>query len=504
MKNLNKIFLSLLLLLTAYADLFAQNTCPTFSGTFNYDKKSIPDSIAIWTYPNNNFWDTSVDFMIKINKDSTFRFKLPQITKPSMFGIRLMNGGFTTFIGNFYAEPNDQVHIEILEMPILVKDSILFSGKGAEKYTLATKLYDNHIDYLFKKMGRLRLPRETVSPDSLDAYLKNTSKIVRQLTEKRLALINSFNNIAPKMKLLLDYNQPSYIDAWFGDMDYLYKTEFKGNKSYKEKIREYFNQNYSKFVGTLDELSFSAPFRYQVISSKFKINLLINSEKEGVDLKTYYHVIKNSYEGKIRERLLIEFFRSLYTMGDIINYDPIIYDSLVLDASKYLISKSSKAVIAKKLFFKNGKELYNSDFIDLNDITFNINSLKGKVVLIEIWGEGCGACSAFHGKFEKEIWPFLKDNKNFTVLALYNGKTKSRWIKGIESNLYTDKEYINISTLPLGNDHPFLKHYNINYAPFLLLINKQGKIISQISADIKSKELLSLITSSIISNKGSK
>ena len=141
MKTINKIALILVLLLSLYPDLFAQNNSPTFSGTFKYDKKSTPDSIRIWTYPNDNFWDNSVDFVVRINKDKKFDFTLPPMIKPSMFGIRLVNAGTNTLIGNYYVEPNDNIHIEIFETAILEKDSVVFSGKGAAKYNVATRQY---------------------------------------------------------------------------------------------------------------------------------------------------------------------------------------------------------------------------------------------------------------------------------------------------------------------------------------------------------------------------
>lgn len=495
MKTLKKIFLPLLLLLTVCAQLFAQNNDPIISGTFEYLTKKMPDSMVIWTFDSH--WETTVDYYAQIDKNNRFSFKLPHRTTPRTIKLQLMNGGKVTSLGTFFIETNDNVHVNIIETANLQRDSLVFSGKGSSKYNVAKTLQNDFWYYLTTGRKVLPAPKSSISTDSLNIYLEEKLKFVENLRKKRLALIESHSDIDHEMKKILDYGLPGYNFSWCSHVATLYKETFKNNEQSKQLIRAYFNKNYYRLIGRLDEASYIAPLHCQAFSHAVKMNLWINNETDGVDLKTYYDAIKNLYEGKIKERLLAEFLMSPYTMINIINYNPLTYDSLVKDASKYMLSSKSREIIATKLNFKPGSKLFQANFLDLNGQQFNLSSMRGKVFLVDIWGTGCGGCSSFHQRFEREIWPFLKNNQDFSILAIHNGKTKKRWIEGIESKLYTRSEYVNIATVPQGNNHPFMKHYEINYAPCLLLVDKEGMIISHISHTLQSKELLKLINSAL-------
>jgi len=475
-------------------------TRPTISGSINYHKKDRPDSILIMTYPKYNYWDTSVDYTVKINNMGQFHFQFPTMYQPIVYSLVTVKNNIVNDLGEFYAEPGDQIHLDIFHQQIksgfTQKDSIVFSGKGSAKYIL--------IEELNKIFARSYASVESLSPpkslkDSTMIYLNFFDQVAINYKKETSKLVWSANGIDLKMKNLLmnEFAQNNINLIWAATHKLMYDL-CNSNQLIQNRIRENFNRKYNLLVNdTPDETSLLCPRYYQSTNAIIKYKLMLNRNGY-VDLKEQYETLKNLFSGKFSEKMLSELFKGAYGMSDLSNINSV-YDSLIIDAEKYLTSEDGHNIINEKLKLKKGAKLFDADFIDLEGNKFDFSFLKGKVFLLETWGLGCSVCAGFHKKFEQELWPILKTYKDFIVLSIYDGKTKKNWLKGINSQLYTSKKYLNISNLPYGNiNHPFFKYYNVNYAPFMLLANKEGRVIASFRPNnIKLKELLSLIDLSL-------
>ncbi len=480
---------------------------PTFSGEFKYEKKELPASLLIWSYPNNNMWDTATDYSIKIGSDNRFSFTFPSITKPLSYDLKYKKKGIVIQMGKFYVEPNDDIHIEIFERQIKTgwhedKDSVVFSGSGSAKYNLLETL-NKEFPKFFDARGKQ--PKDFASVDSLNSYLTKLYRITNQFIEKKKALINNYTGVNADMKKIISYHQYGMYDRMWSDEVLRIYHLYKNDEIIQAKIKQYYNNHYKEIEASVvnpDYLSIFCPVFYQLSNGTLIDMELINSTTGLVNFKDHYDLVKNNYKGAVREQFLSEILKGAYGTFGLSNITPVIYDSIVVDAAKYLTSDQGKDIIAEKLTFKNGSQFYDADFIDMNGQVFNTASLRGKVFIVDVWGLGCSACAGFHTLFEQNLWPVLKDYKDFVFLATFMGKTRESWTQGIESKLYTSKEYMNIASLPLGADHPFFKNYKINYAPCFLLVDKNGKIIQQFRPDKDPKELLKLIDAALKESVG--
>ncbi|SEA65399.1 TlpA family protein disulfide reductase [Pedobacter hartonius] len=488
-----------------------RSSSPNYTIIFHYaGKKKLPDTVWMHSIPNGKFWENEKNtkyWAVKKN-DSVFTLQLPKLKAPLSVTFRATTDHNSSEIHSpyalYYAENNDDVHLNVYKPKINTGgDSVVFSGTGATKYSLV----DRVIDYYritpppLYANNRVVEHKDQLDSTSLEKKFSEFAEIINQRSKARSNLIfGQSKQISNNIKKLIDYNTPDPSIEYWGPFVQSYYDPIPYNSNYKKLFSTLLDKYMIWQWKNTDALCLLSPMFFTKLENGFiNTKLKVGSPNNKISLVNYYNEVKKfSNNPQIRERALSEFFMNS-SFNDIGNYSVAIYDSLVIDASKYMISTSGKDIIFQKLNFTKGKKMFDGDFIDLNGKLLNTSSLKGKVFMLEAWGEGCGGCAVFHKAFDKEIWPKLKNNKDFIVLSVFSGSTKEGWKRGIESGLYTDDAYLNVAVLNGGMmKHPFFMHYRVNYNPFTLLIDKDGNILANIVPGMSMDTILKLINSELI------
>ncbi|NRF41124.1 TlpA disulfide reductase family protein [Pedobacter foliorum] len=471
-----------------------------FSGTFKYSKKKQPDSVLVWTYPNANFWDSSVDYKAKVNNDGTFSFRIPALDKPLFFVIKVLQADRVETLGWFslswYAEPGDDIHIALTETA--GDDNLLFTGKGAAKYNLIAALQrvKDNFTSLYTEL------KESDTPTEVQQKLDKLASLLKTNMQKKQQLIDSSEvQISPSMRKLIDYQFARYDTEWGDYISDGYRVAYhKKGPEVQQILKAAFNQTFFDTEQEQDTQSLLSPEHFSGLLRHYKTEALLKGSGKGADLRTFYELLKHhTGQPEIKERLLSQFLMDGKSLQYISRYDPITYDSLVIDASPFLTSKQGKEIMSKKTKLAKGRPFYDTDFTDLQGNVFNTSALKGKVFIIDMWGTGCGGCAQFHHLFESQVWPALKDQKEFKFLSVNTDKDRKRWIESLNTGTYTSKAYLNVFTGAgtglLG--HSLSKYYEVNAAPFVLLVDKQHQIVAKLTGYFTPKELLRLINKAI-------
>ena len=134
-----------------------------------------------------------------------------------------------------------------------------------------------------------------------------------------------------------------------------------------------------------------------------------------------------------------------------------------------------------------GVAAYDFELPSVEDKLVSLQSLRGKVVLVDFWFTGCSACKAFAGSLEKAVIPQYSDT-SVAFVSICLDKDKNKWLKSVDQGGYTTARSINLYTEGRGFEHPLVRFYNISSCPFLLLIDREGNIISS-TVPRTSKEL---------------
>lgn len=106
---------------------------------------------------------------------------------------------------------------------------------------------------------------------------------------------------------------------------------------------------------------------------------------------------------------------------------------------------------------------------DVKGKKIELNSLKGKVVVLDFWASWCGPCRRSMPDL-KAIYQKYKD-KGLEVYAVSLDTEKKDWEKAIGEDATTWLHVIDI-------DNAVAKKWQIEYIPNTYLIDKTGKVVS--------------------------
>lgn len=110
---------------------------------------------------------------------------------------------------------------------------------------------------------------------------------------------------------------------------------------------------------------------------------------------------------------------------------------------------------------------------DVNGKSLSLNSLKGKVVLLDFWASWCGPCRKENPNVV-QVYEKYKD-KGFTVFSVSLDNDKDKWIRAIEQDKLVWKNHV--SDLK-GWQSEGAATYSVKGIPAAFLIDKNGKIVA--------------------------
>jgi cytochrome oxidase Cu insertion factor (SCO1/SenC/PrrC family) len=430
-----------------------------------------------------------------INQKGEFTFTLKPIDHPAKLGIALKGDKY--FMFNNLVEPGDTLHIQI----------DLSSGKSLKSYQGNNYLKYLISDSLEMKMASFSESRSLpVNAETLKIATQNGNyeKIHRyyftEFNELLKVLDRNKNSISPAMSVYFKaYYTYFYLAMW----EVITKIGYSEAKT--ENVKNNIVKSYQLY--TMPDYNFDqnlasyCPYYLEYLILKHKTDLLFKSEGKGFTYSSLYHQLRMNYSGMLRERLLTYMLVDYKSSIDVINYNPSEFDACVDDALKLIKTPFLANLLIDKSKLKEGTAVYNFSMVDTTGKTIRLSDLRGKVVLLDIWAEGCSGCALFHEMISTKVYPSIKNETDFEIVSVSVDKTKERWIRGINSGKYTSREHLNLFTEGLALNHPFTKYYNLSGIPFILLIDKNGKVYSKIDLGLSSQELLKLIGSALASGK---
>lgn len=183
-----------------------------------------------------------------------------------------------------------------------------------------------------------------------------------------------------------------------------------------------------------------------------------------------YNKINANNTGTAKDRAIAE------SILNELQYDqfPINYLDSALMTVKDSVSRV--VILAQKKSRATGKALFPFVFEDAQRRKIKQSDLKGKVLVIDFWFNGCLGCAKLGKAMEDVIEEFHE--RGVVFLSVNVDKNREKWVEGINSGIYTSPYSLNVYTEGQGQNHPFLLNYKYRSFPQLMIVDRKGKLVN--------------------------
>lgn len=188
--------------------------------------------------------------------------------------------------------------------------------------------------------------------------------------------------------------------------------------------------------------------------------------------------------------------KGIYVEGYMGNYKTLeTFTAEIEPYKKYLVTDSMQAryfrALKKVSTFRKGDMAYNFRYPDIKGDTVTLASLKGKVVLVDVWATWCGPC--------KQQIPYLKTLEEelrgkdiaFVSISVDVEKDFEKWKQ------FVNKEQLKGYQLYAKGWSEFSKYYDIRAIPRFLVFDQDGKIVTVDSPRPSQPELKELLLNAL-------
>ncbi len=434
--------------------------------------------------------DSSRELLATMDNDSLFRFIVPINSSSGQFVICkktfIKDGLYIIPITRTYLpEFGDDVLFIVSEFAKPFKKQqknykVVVKGKGAEKYNIQEEIRN-----IINDVNAIRNAPPAFDEDfnynSDNAYSRETKAKIQYLESKRGQLSAHIYNI---LKADIIYRNAGIIESWISAYidRKLANEEPKLAKSMREKFRAQYNKYLLENPETgipVSDLIFSRKYIPYILSKTIKCDFVVN----GIEKSDLFNYLKNNYRGIIRDRLLTTYFLE----PDFTDRNT---DFKHLPEALTLVKSEDCLKELKKL---EKAATYNFSLQDLNGKMVKMSDFAGKLVLIDFWFTGCGACKTYYKDHFSAIKSYFRDNTNVVFVSICIDENLASWKKSVYTNEYSSIDAVNLTTF--GHNREVLRHYGISVFPSVLLIGKNNKVLAKNDSALLEKDsAIKLIT----------
>lgn len=428
------------------------------NGIFDNPVADRPDRVQIQAYENYFY---AADY---IDKDShyakvtngLFRFSMDALKGPIYLAIKYkVLDKWKVF--SFLAEPGDSIEMRI------AANEVTYAGRGADKYACQDKLfakdsftyrrykddYDRfwHVKSLY---DTLYIQKNKIL-DGFKSRISETAYKILQIDLEGKKNLDLLPTLTLRYRLRNDEQVRSNIRRAFKEYTpTIAKPDRKKNGFY------HLSKYYSDFI-----------FRKE----RFETEITVGPLSSEIFFPNLYKKINQGYHGLLREKLITTCFLELFERCREVN-------DYIDEALNTVTKEEYRSLIDHIRISKSpGSPAYDFSLENEQGKMVKLKDLRGKTVIVDFWFNGCVNCAILNKLMEPVIDSF-DNNKDVVFLSVNVDSARDVWKKALSSGKYTHKESLNVFTNGQGYNHPMIFFYGYKGFPKLLVIDKEGKIIS--------------------------
>jgi len=474
--------------------------------------------------PNDTLWMTVWDHTLSprtmsqlptrvytaVNRNGLFQLRADSVQGPVYISImkdRTKSGTmFVPIMKELLAEPGDQVSVSMDSLvPITYnfsevgevimgyrKINATYTGKGAAKY----EFQDNIEKQTEEWMVQHRLADWSPPAKYDSAYYTRLPKLARA------AYIFSFDRFKFQMDQLQQHKAKLSPQAWQILKANLAGAAESGQISSFTSYRSMFRRDTTvtaafkaRLTDTLQAI-YNARKRADIQGvSKDLLPYTIGYVEFVADQAYYtqanqYESLKNQEPGLLRDKAITDFI--LKHMFHLKHSEEILADATAsVDDSYY-------AAIVTGIYNRQrvGSEGFNFELPDTKGKLVRLSDFKGKIVFIDLWYTGCGACHGFYKYQLSRVEEHYVSNPDVVFITISIDGSLDIWLKSVNEGIYSSPNspnVVNLYTNGQGSNHPLIKAYNVMGYPHPFMIDRNGKIYQIDSLQTSAENLIPII-----------
>ena len=452
----NQLLLCICTLFMAHT-AFCQNKKVIIEGQMNSLKDSDKVTLTIDPYGAPGFDDLRKTYVLPL-VNHKFRFSVALPKSLSRFELIFTEKGDKRAYANLRLKLRVNSYIEQGQHLIITENNgmNIFSGSAAKNAIVAHEVNT-----------QIKVPFEMVNPKNGLLFLKHSdstfmAKLKYLKTKKRVLSPNVYDLLTADV-LAYYYGKGLFFCWMTGDK---LETAMELIKDYKAiKVDDYVN---TSMFNKKKILMYSGSYTKFGILQQYLLDSCYKRGKTDLQLPKAYAYFSKHYTGALKERLLMNLLYLYKDLGIIMQ--PYINNTLAIATNQdfFPILNDLKRTRVK------GVTAYNFTLKDVDGNTHRLSDYKGKVVVMDFWFTGCGAC--------RESAPILDSienvykGKNVVFFSINTDRKKEEWLPAIASHQYTSDKTINLLTDGMALKHIVSIKYGVTAAPTYFIIGKEGKL----------------------------
>lgn len=201
-----------------------------------------------------------------------------------------------------------------------------------------------------------------------------------------------------------------------------------------------------------------------------------------------------SFDGNTRERVITFHLVERFEETD----KPELLMARTLRVAKDGYCRAILAFLSAK---SKGAQSFDGGLADTKGNMVGMSEYRGKIVMLDLWYTGCSNCAGFYRDVLSKVEKRFQGNKDVVFISVSIDADKRSWINSVLSNRYTSGNQSNVVNLYTGGkgvEHAIIKHYNPPGYPFSLLIDKDGRIVSNSEETLRDLPKLTALIESLL------
>ncbi|MET3606934.1 thiol-disulfide isomerase/thioredoxin [Mucilaginibacter rubeus] len=347
------------------------------------------------------------------------------------------------------------------DMTISIQDGrVSFSGPSAMRFIAQQKLQDIADRSLRQNQQRftpLTLSSIFAHTDSAAvASLNYLDKIKTQIGPAAWTLLG--NNVkASAACIKLDY------------FNYAAMGKVEVQESFKTALQHY-GRSFNSFPSFLaaDSLgNAQSGLSVDYIYQQYLADSCVLSHRK-FNVHDFYLYVSENFKGEIRELLVANLFIIKRTSPGLPVAD-------ITNALSYIKNSDLRSVLENILAANTvGRIAPAFTLLDEKNKAVSLKDFKGKLVVLDFWFTGCGACRELAPRMHILEKKYAGRPVGFITISV--DKEREQWLATLKTNEYTSPLSVNLYTGGKGYADAVVRSYDVKGCPTVILIDKNGKL----------------------------